>query len=371
MLQALEAAATCGVTRLADVTRLDRIGVPVFQAVRPWGRALSVHQGKGLTVEAAKIGALMEAVESDHAETFAGPTVRRPFDDLPLDERAGTMADFAVDRDDPPSAQAPRAWVAARRLADDSRIWVPFEEVSLDFRARGDPRLQRSSNGLGAHWTLARATLKGLLEVVERDAEAKWLTLPAYRRSLDRLDIASIPFAWLKDMRERIAGAGLDLAVYHLPTVIGLPAFAAEIVERKAVAGTPRAVCGASCHPLAEEALLGAMLEAIQSRVTLIAGVRDDIRFNDPAQPAPGFQGFGPPLPPHIAAKPWPAVIEAGSRHGDPTSVDLAGLLASRGYPDAAAVDLSRTEGTAKVVKVFIPGLGCLERCRRAPLAAP
>ena len=53
--RAMVEAEACGVTRLADVTDLDRLGVPVFQAVRPWGLSLSVHQGKGLTSESAQM----------------------------------------------------------------------------------------------------------------------------------------------------------------------------------------------------------------------------------------------------------------------------------------------------------------------------
>ncbi|MHB8529334.1 MAG: hypothetical protein ACYC8V_07475, partial [Caulobacteraceae bacterium] len=81
-------AAACGVTRLADITGLDFIGVPVFQAIRPWSRALSAHQGKGLSAEAARIGALMEAVESDHAEAFQGPRRTCPYERLREEERA-------------------------------------------------------------------------------------------------------------------------------------------------------------------------------------------------------------------------------------------------------------------------------------------
>ena len=41
--------AAVGITRLADVTGLDRVGLPVVLAVRPLGRSLAVSQGKGLT----------------------------------------------------------------------------------------------------------------------------------------------------------------------------------------------------------------------------------------------------------------------------------------------------------------------------------
>jgi ribosomal protein S12 methylthiotransferase accessory factor len=57
-----------GLTRVADVTRLDVIGIPVFQAVRPRSRNLSVSQGKGATPMAARVSAAMEALELWHAE---------------------------------------------------------------------------------------------------------------------------------------------------------------------------------------------------------------------------------------------------------------------------------------------------------------
>ena len=64
LIRAARCGAACGVSRVADLTFLDVLNLPVCQAVRPWSRALSVHQGKGLTRRDACLGALMEAVES-------------------------------------------------------------------------------------------------------------------------------------------------------------------------------------------------------------------------------------------------------------------------------------------------------------------
>ena len=49
-----------GITRLANVTGLDVIGIPVVMAVRPNARSLSVSQGKGLTLAAAKVSRLRD-----------------------------------------------------------------------------------------------------------------------------------------------------------------------------------------------------------------------------------------------------------------------------------------------------------------------
>ena len=62
-----------GITRLADLTGLDRLRVPVFAAYRPNSRSLAVFQGKGVTPVAAKASALMEATETFCAEAAAPP----------------------------------------------------------------------------------------------------------------------------------------------------------------------------------------------------------------------------------------------------------------------------------------------------------
>ena len=62
-----------GITRLAEVTGLDRIGIPVWMAIRPNSRTLAVSQGKGLTDAAAQASALMEAAEIASAERFPVP----------------------------------------------------------------------------------------------------------------------------------------------------------------------------------------------------------------------------------------------------------------------------------------------------------
>ncbi|MEI8003584.1 MAG: methanogenesis marker 1 protein, partial [Methanothrix sp.] len=46
-----------GITRVADITNLDRIGIPVFSSIRPMADrgAISVYNGKGATPTEAKV----------------------------------------------------------------------------------------------------------------------------------------------------------------------------------------------------------------------------------------------------------------------------------------------------------------------------
>ena len=59
-----------GITRVADITNLDRIGIPVFSSIRPTAGlgAVSVYNGKGATPAEAKVSAMMEGIERFSAE---------------------------------------------------------------------------------------------------------------------------------------------------------------------------------------------------------------------------------------------------------------------------------------------------------------
>ena len=71
-----------GITRIANVTGLDRIGIPVVMVSRPNSRSLSLSQGKGLDLAAAKASGVMEAIEAYHAETITLPLKFASFGEL-------------------------------------------------------------------------------------------------------------------------------------------------------------------------------------------------------------------------------------------------------------------------------------------------
>src|SRR3990170_6514758 len=59
-----------GVTRIANITDLDRVGIPVFSAIRPSAAAgaISIYSGKGVNETNARISAIMESFERCLAE---------------------------------------------------------------------------------------------------------------------------------------------------------------------------------------------------------------------------------------------------------------------------------------------------------------
>src|SRR5213075_1694441 len=81
-----------GITRLANVTGLDRIGIPVVVACRPNSRSLAVSQGKGLDLAAARASALMESVEACHAERITLPLKLASYEELRFTHRLADVA---------------------------------------------------------------------------------------------------------------------------------------------------------------------------------------------------------------------------------------------------------------------------------------
>jgi ribosomal protein S12 methylthiotransferase accessory factor len=347
---AAAAARRCGVTRLADITGLDRIGLPVWQAVRPAGRALSVHQGKGANDRDAKIGALCEAIESHCAENAPadGPLCR--FADLPAAERASELADYARRRDRPPPDE-PVRWCRATDLLGGGDFWLPHDLVSLDFSGDRKSAFDRSSAGLGLGPDIAAATEVALREIVERDAVGAWQRRPFDERMRDSVDLGSIGYRWFGEWRRRFDALGIDVAVFAVEAAVPLPVAICWIGGAEAFGPGYRSFAGSACHPDPERALFKALAEAVQSRLTFVAGVRDDI------------------MPEHHAARgsPVPAAARAARRAwaGDVSVERTAALVARAGYDRIAVKRLDTGLEGLKVVKAFVPGLGSLKRTRR------
>lgn len=273
-----------GITRIANITGLDRIGIPVAVAIRPNSRNLAVSQGKGLTLDAARASALMESVEHYHAESIVGPT------------RYGCRADLAsaiplVEPHDLPGAGAglfhdrlPIVWMEGYDLLRREPIWLPFDIVSTNYTRPLPPGhgcFQSNSNGLASGNHLLEAVSQAMCEVVERDALALWHLSGDDARDAARVDLGSVEDADCRDLLERYAAAGIEVTVWDLTSDIGIPAFRCMIAER----GTDPLHAGymaqgMGCHPSRSVALVRALTEAAQSRLTYIAGSRDDV-FRD------------------------------------------------------------------------------------------
>lgn len=356
MLQPL--LAQMGITRLADITGLDRIGIPVMMACRPMARSLAISLGKGLDRAAASASALMEAAELYHAEHIELP--------LKLGSRRDLSARHALARVERLAQVSDRyhddlvlLWVEGRDLVSGGSRWLPLECVSADFTAPPGPGagcFDNSSNGLASGNSLTEAICHGLCELIERDATALWNAAPESVATTG-LDLASVTDAPCRRVIDQIDAAGFDLRVWETTSDIAVAGFFCQIVDLRD--GRGHTGVGAGVHPCREIALMRALTEAVQVRTTYISGARDDLRPRDYAaevlarrawqagrlrdahRPVRDFAC----VPQHLAAS-FPEDLEW-----------LLSRLRAVGLDEAIAVDLSRPELGLPVVRVAVPGL--------------
>src|SRR5262249_5876465 len=137
-----------GITRIAELTGLDTLGIPVFAAIRPMGKSLSTQQGKGITPAAARVSALMEGLETYTAEE-ARPTRLGSYRTLAKRERVVDVRRLARPRGRL-DLDARWGWVEGRDLATDEPVLVPQAAVTLDTTFARPPAFDVSSNGLAS-----------------------------------------------------------------------------------------------------------------------------------------------------------------------------------------------------------------------------
>lgn len=270
-----------GVTRVARHTGLDRIGVPVWCAYTPNAKSIVVAQGKGLTDDEARTSAAMEALERVVASKPHCAPVRtscralrnagKRFDGLPTLIAAGqtTLGDEDV-----------IPWIVGRDLISGDSVHVPLEAVTLD-RTLGSRRYWQSSDGLASGNTVDEAIFHGLNERIERDAYVLWQVSSAKTRHSSCVDPGSVGCNDVSSLIARVETAGFVVRVFDMTSDIGVPSFTALVAPKEVLsARQPRFVdvnYGAGTHPSARKAMLRAITEAVQSRMTFISGGRDDI----------------------------------------------------------------------------------------------
>lgn len=326
-----------GVTRLSDVTGLDRLLLPVAQAVRPMSLALSVHQGKGTDFAAARLSAAMEALESAAAEAVAADGPRCP---------ARALDDAIVVPGCELDAVTPIDWLSATRL-DGGSAHVPFDFVTLDFTRPRSAFCRRDSSGLAAGGCIEDATSAALLELAERSAVRRWRAGGRLAMTRAIVDPDSIDCSWWQAFDAHARINGIDVTAYALRGVLDLPV----IVVRLDEAGFWTSCWGSACRPNAEAALFDALAEAAQSRLTAISGMRDDIPAD--ALDGTGMLSLAPPT--GQSRIDWQRFTASQAKVESPQA--LGDALLSKGYTRSGYVNLSPAIAGVAVVKAFVPGL--------------
>jgi ribosomal protein S12 methylthiotransferase accessory factor len=245
-------------------------------------------------------------------------------------------------------------WVRATDLCSGDPTWVPVQLCELN--AVVTDRLAAihflpASNGLASGNTFCEALVHGLCELIERDAVAREATLRFTRART--VPLATIPSGTARELMDLLQATGGRLHVHAPRSDTGLPCFE---VFFKAEDVPTVTFFGAGCATRRELALVRALTEVAQSRVTHIAGSRDDLDYrNYPAvvtAPAVG----GPTWPDGGDVR-FDAVPELEELTLTEELTILVARIRNQTGIAPMAVDLSRPELGLPVVYVVAPGL--------------
>lgn len=352
----------CGITRCADVTYLDTLGIPVYCAIRPAAIVQQVSNGKGLTAVGAKVSALMEGIELFHAESpdrdrlrrasvrtlqAAGSTLLNPADVPGFEEQQYYSDDLELE------------WLAGTQLGTDEGVYIPASAVCF----HRVPHLHvTTTNGLASGNHTTEASLHGLYEVIERNAAAELLgqkRIPIRERCrVVRLDTIDEPD--VRDLVDRVAAAESTLVVLQVESSVPVPTFWAVLMNEDSPISGSTFNTGWGTHLDPAVAAIRAITEAAQSRATMIHGSREDCVtkpvFRDAAitRSTTAFQYFR-----HLRGDTaWDALS------GREPSPDLAenyatvvDLLARAGHRRVVCCDLTKPTIGISVVKMLVPSL--------------
>ncbi len=345
-----------GVTRVADITHLDRIGIPVFSSIRPGAErgAVSVHSGKGTTAEEAKVSAMMEAIERYSAEVHDRELLEERYSKLRRQENALNPDDLILPGYVSHSEEIGIPWVEGYDLINDEEIYVPANAVFHPLPDRYVRLFRTNTNGLAAGNEIEEAIFHGLSEVIERDAwslvEITRKTGAVVRFGDEDEDIRSI--------LKKFTNADVSVLIRDITSDIGIPTFAAVSEDLK-LKDPALLIMGMGTHTDARVAVMRALTEVAQSRLTQIHGAREDTVTAD-LRRMMGYEWMRKRNAHWFDTSEEKNFDEIHSKSHDDFLDDIKYMierLKEAGLERVIVVDLTREEVGVPVVRVIVPGL--------------
>jgi YcaO-like protein with predicted kinase domain len=361
--RAARCAPVMGITRVANVTGLDSVGIPVVMVCRPNTRSVAVSQGKGIDLDAARASGVMEAVELYHAETITLPLRLATYEELRYEHNVVEVQELPRG---PTSRFHPNLrllWCEGFDLLNEENVLVPYEMVHMNYTIPfpdGHGCFAASSNGLASGNELVEAVSHGICELIERDATTLWKMRGEQKLKHNPLDLDSVDDPICREVIAKLERVGLHVAVWDITSDVTVAAFACFIIPRNDTAMWHNMMsAGYGCHPARDIALLRALTEAAQSRLTVISGARDDLRHGD----------YDQWLDPDVITSMRRSVMslprtrrfcDVPDYDGETIEDDLEWELRcikNAGIRRLVMVDLTKAEFALPVVRIIAPGL--------------
>ncbi len=345
--------ADLGITRVIDLTPLDRIGLPVFNLCIPNRFTECYTAGKGSTREACLVSGLMEAFElrcaTEHHAAYVMQA--RTLEQMRAHGEVIDPQQMLLPVEGPFDGTERFDWFRCLELGSRRQAYLPAD--LFGFAYGHDPGVARSTpytntNGVASGNSVHEALVHSLCELVERDG----LVLSNFGASRPvAVPPDGLP-THVRALLDRIDAADLDLLVFDIGTDIGVPAYQAYLVDACGF-GEYHLHSGMGCHPDPHVALSRAITEAGQVRLTYFAGARNDVADGPVGQAA-----YDALLACHDEAPPTPIPAAPPPRE-DLAEVldDLCARLAAVGCPEVWVANLSRPDFPQVALACYVPGL--------------
>ena len=241
-----------GITRITEITHLDRIGLPIFSAIRPTSQegAISIYGGKGISVEHAKASAMMEGFERYSAEKQDENTIEN-IETINLE------------------------WNICHDLISKKDYYIPSNAIYHPYVLQDNScqnLFKSNTNGLASGNSLEEAILHGIFEVIERDA---WSIFELTHKNSTQIDLKSIESSVVNDALKKFSDNEINIKLMDLTADINVPTIAAS-ADDTLLKDAGLLTLGMGTHLDPEVAVLRALTEVAQSRATQIHGARED-----------------------------------------------------------------------------------------------
>ena len=275
---------TAGITRITEITHLDRVKIPVFSSIRPTAQSggVSVYAGKGATVEQARASAMMEGFERYSAEK------------QDIDQEKISISAYNEIKNDsvlnPRNLLLPKSfenqniemqkleWIEAEEIISESPILVPANAVfhpyipNREIKPCAMAMFKGNTNGLASGNVIEEAVLHGIFEVVERDA---WSIFELTKRNKKQIDLDTIENDTVRELVEKFTSQGIKIKLMDITADLKIPTIVAS-ADDTVLKDAALLTLGVGTHLNPEIAAIRALSEVAQSRATQIHGTRED-----------------------------------------------------------------------------------------------
>lgn len=388
----LPVSSNIGITRLADITNMDILGIPNFSAVLPGTEDyIWVYSGKGPTRMDAKASALMESIErysslpSGNRKKMIQGSYKEVSKVSKILHPSNVVEPMILEYDD----EMIMDFLSGYDLVNNERILIPAPLALFRYSPKPpaiNPFAYHHTNGLASGNVLEEAICHSLCELIERDAtslaELNASALPYnFLRTMTKylsdngleidpvdgtefvdddskypdVDISSIDFKPISNLVKKFNDAKIPLIIKDITSPIGVPTFNASSIEW-ITEDYGYLAEGHGTHPDARIALLRAITEVSQTRAANIQGARDDLRKisygNSNSDEKKTWQ--------FMKSKNTIQFSEIKSFIHDDILDDINFILSrlvSNGLKQVIVVDLTNPQIMIPVVRTIVPGL--------------